>query len=279
MLVPIVQENENTHKANFQGTVYFANNKEELNKIETTIANSGFYPYVTTKEELEELKSSKSKLEKVLNSLMSERLQRWLKLAEDRLKGKGVTMYMTGGNDDALEVTQLIKNSDFVVNPEDTVLDIDGMHEMASLGWANLTPWNCPRDISEEELAEKIEALIPHIKDMKNVIFNFHAPPVDSGLDFCPKLDTSVYPPKPIFKGGREVLFGAGSIAVRKAIEKYQPLLGLHGHIHESRGKVKIGRTLCVNPGSEYAECVLRGVLIILSDKKPKVDTCIFTSG
>ena len=58
-----------------------------------------------------------------------------------------------------------------------------------------------------------------------------------------------------------------GSIAVRAAIEKYQPLLGLHGHIHESRSAQKIGRTLCINPGSEYGEGVLRGILLELSSK------------
>jgi hypothetical protein len=57
---------------------------------------------------------------------------------------------------------------------------------------------------------------------------------------------------------------------VRKAIEKFQPLLGLHGHIHESRSAEKIGRTLCVNPGSEYGEGVMRGVVIELEENKVK---------
>ena len=61
-----------------------------------------------------------------------------------------------------------------------------------------------------------------------------------------------------------------GSSAVRSAIEKHQPLLGLHGHIHESKGFVKIGRTFCVNPGSEYGEGILRGVIIDLEDGKVK---------
>ncbi|GAI38384.1 unnamed protein product, partial [marine sediment metagenome] len=40
-----------------------------------------------------------------------------------------------------------------------------------------------------------------------------------------------------------------GSVAVRRFIEKYQPLATLHGHVHESAGVGKIGKTICVNPG------------------------------
>ncbi len=59
-----------------------------------------------------------------------------------------------------------------------------------------------------------------------------------------------------------------GSTAVRNSIEKHAPLLGLHGHIHESKGFVRLGRTLCLNPGSEYADGILRGALVILGDGK-----------
>jgi len=64
------------------------------------------------------------------------------------------------------------------------------------------------------------------------------------------------------------VMHGAGSKSVRRAIEKYQPLLGLHGHIHESQSVAKIGKTTCINPGSEYGEGVLRGCIVILGDGK-----------
>jgi uncharacterized protein len=39
-------------------------------------------------------------------------------------------------------------------------------------------------------------------------------------------------------------------------------MVSLHGHIHESGGAVRLGRTLAVNAGSEYGEGVLRGVLV-----------------
>lgn len=61
---------------------------------------------------------------------------------------------------------------------------------------------------------------------------------------------------------GQMIMKSVGSVAVREAIEQYQPLIGLHGHIHESRGATRIGRTVCVNPGSEYGEGILRGVIV-----------------
>ena len=51
---------------------------------------------------------------------------------------------------------------------------------------------------------------------------------------------------------------------MREAIERYQPLVGLHGHIHESGGRFRIGRTQTFNPGSEYVQGVLQGVKLTL---------------
>jgi Icc-related predicted phosphoesterase len=129
---------------------------------------------------------------------------------------------------------------------------------MISSGYGNPTPWKCPRDISEDELAGRIDEMADRITESRRVIFNLHVPPFGSGLDVCPRLDTSVDPPKPMV--GDEI--AAGSTAVRAAIERYAPTLSLHGHIHESRGIQRIGRTVCVNPGSEYGEGILRSAVI-----------------
>jgi Icc-related predicted phosphoesterase len=90
-------------------------------------------------------------------------------------------------------------------------------------------------------------------------------------------LDWNTDPPSQIVKGGQLVMFGAGSASVRHAIEIHQPLLGLHGHIHESPGAVKLGRTLCINPGSEYGEGVLRGCLVNIANGK--IDSYQMTTG
>jgi hypothetical protein len=139
---------------------------------------------------------------------------------------------------------------------------------MVNLGWSNPTPWKCPRDHSEEELEAMTEKLVSSVTDKENSVFNIHVPPINCGLDTAPKLDDSVYPPKPVFDKGQAVMFGAGSPAIRRAIEKYQPLVDLCGHIHESRGTTRIGRTLVINPGSEYPEGVLRGAIVNIGEKK-----------
>jgi len=154
---------------------------------------------------------------------------------------------------------------------------IDDVHIMVSIGQSTPTPWKTPREMPDEALAEVIEKMVAQVPDRNCSIFNFHDPPVDSTLDTCPMLDWTTDPPAQIVKAGQVVMHGAGSHSVRAAIEKYQPMLGLHGHIHESAGVAKIGRTVCVNPGSEYGEGLLRGVLANLVDGK--VESYQMTSG
>ena len=88
---------------------------------------------------------------------------------------------------------------------------------------------------------------------------NFHCPPAETSLDQAPALTDDL---RPIVFGGRVMTKPVGSTSMRAAIEQHQPLLGLHGHIHESRGAERLGRTLCVNPGSDYGEGILRGAII-----------------
>jgi len=154
---------------------------------------------------------------------------------------------------------------------------IDDQHTMISVGNSTPTPWKTPREVTDEELGRIIDGMLPKVTDMKSCVFNFHDPPKDSTLDTCPELDWNTDPPAPIVKAGQLVMHGAGSQAVRKAIETHQPVLGLHGHIHESAAAARLGRTLCINPGSEYGEGRLRGALINLTDGE--VDGYQMTSG
>jgi Icc-related predicted phosphoesterase len=148
---------------------------------------------------------------------------------------------------------------------------------MISQGFSTPTPWRTPREVSDEQLGTMIDRMIAQVSDLSRCIFNFHDPPNDSTLDTCPMLDWNTDPPTQIVKAGQVVLFGAGSQSVRRAIEAHQPVLGLHGHIHESPGAIHIGRTLCVNPGSEYGEGILRGCLVNLANGK--VESYQLTSG
>jgi Icc-related predicted phosphoesterase len=169
------------------------------------------------------------------------------------------------GNDDPLFVDELLGSSDMLVNPEGRLVELPGGFTMISVGYSNPTPWDSPRELPEEQLAARIDALAVQVPDMSRAVFNLHVPPKDTPIDQAMALDAEF---RPVMRSGAPVITGVGSRAVRDAITTYQPMLGLHGHIHESRGEARIGRSRSVNPGSEYSEGVLLGALVSLSSKK-----------
>lgn len=274
IIILCVEQPNSTFEAQIAGVKHVASDREELKKMEKNIRNMGYYPYRTNSEESEEFNAHPDKVDKLFSQLMIERLKKWVTMAEDRLKNTGIKIFITGGNDDSPEVDTILGSSDYVECPVERVVDIDDHHEMVSSCYSNITPWKCPRDISEEEIAKKIEEVNSMVKNMDNCVFNFHCPPYDTDLDVCCELDKDL---KPVIRKGNQSFIPVGSKSVRAAIEEYQPLLGLHGHIHEGKGAARIGRTLCLNPGSEYSEGILDGVVINLDEKKIK--SYYFTSG
>jgi len=267
MIVPIIEQPNGSFEANFLGKQVILNNEEEIKQLEQKIRNAGFYPYRTNPQEVTKLKEDEKMLNELFSRLMMESVKKWIEFAESKLQKLKVKCFIMPGNDDQFIIDQILNSSKIIVNPEGKALHLDEHHEMISTGYANITPWRCPRDVSEEELAKKINNMISQVDNIKNCIFNFHCPPYGTTLDLAPKLDENL---KPIVSGGGFIMEHVGSKAIRKAIEEYQPLLGLHGHIHESRGIDNIGRTICLNAGSEYIEGLLRGIIIILSDGKIK---------
>jgi Icc-related predicted phosphoesterase len=230
------------------------------------IGNAGYYPYACDKNEVERLTSNQPAQEEVFNKLMVERLETWLKLASEKYKGNR-KLYVSPGNDDRFIIDDVLKKGDSIIACEGECVQLPDGYEMVTSGWVTPTPWKTAREAPDEKLEVIYEGLMNKAHDYSKLVCNFHCPPYNSGLDTAPKItaDLSVR----VGFGGVE--FGSmGSKACRKMIEKYKPLVGLHGHIHESAGFRRIGPTLCVNPGSEYAEGVLRGYLIFLDNKKVK---------
>ena len=269
LLVPIVRDGS-TCRAGLQGFTYEMTTEAELADFKKKIGTLGYYHLFLSPDEYEAMKSDKEAIETQFVAAAHQRLAEWVHLANERLKDTHIKCYITGGNDDPWAVLAALEENqaEHVVPCEGHLAMVDEDHPMISLGYSNGTPWKTPREISEDELAGKIEAAVQGVTDFSRVIFNFHCPPKDSTLDTCPMLDTSTDPPTVIQEAGQPVLFGAGSTAVRAAIGKYQPLLALHGHIHESRGAIKLGRTQCLNPGSEYGEGILHGVIVNLNGSK-----------
>jgi Icc-related predicted phosphoesterase len=237
----------------------------ELAEAESRIRDMGFYPYRTTDAELDQIWDSPPAVHAVFLSLMRETLSRWLDLAEQRLAGTGIRLYAMTGNDDPPELQQMLRDSPVLTETEDRLLDVGEGMTMISFGYSNPTPWHTPRELDDNELERRIEKMAAGVPDPGRAIFNLHVPPARTTIDKAPALDDSL---KPIVKGGAMVMQSVGSEGVRRVLERHQPMLGLHGHIHESRGAVRLGRTLAINPGSEYGDGVLAGALLELDSKR-----------
>lgn len=274
MVIPIVDQGNGTYQCRFLGNELQIKSREDLDSTVKNIRDAGFYPHMSTPQEVGELQADKGKLTALFEKLMVESIDRWEKFAVERLTGTSVKCYISPGNDDIFAIDSHLLDTGAVFNPEGKVVQVDDSHEMITLGYTNHTPWNSPREVDEDKLEQMIEGMCGQVQNMKNCIFNIHCPPIQTLIDQAPALDSTL---KPIVKGGQLQMIAAGSTATRKMIEKYQPLAGLHGHIHESKGMVKIGRTNCFNPGSEYTEGILRGLVVDFEDGKIRNYT--FTAG
>jgi Icc-related predicted phosphoesterase len=268
-LVPIVRSNGG-YQAYFHGRDQ-GFGEDGLAEFIRAVELPGFYWRVFERGEYEAIEDDPMAKHGLFHELASARLEEWLFLAEDRLAGTGVRLYLTGGNDDEPSVLESLDRHDgeHVVASEGRIVNLDDEHTMVTVGLSTYTPWDTPREASEEEIAQAIEEAVASVPDVSRCVFNFHCPPKDTPIDTCLKLE--VVPgelPRPIRDGGRFLTTGGGSVAVRESIEKYQPLVGLHGHIHESGGRFRIGRTQTFNPGSEYVQGVLQGVKLTLKGGK-----------
>ncbi len=269
VLVPLIDKPGGGWETTLMGTHTDIANQEELDKLKKTIEMMGYYWVHQTCDEFHAYKEDPAKVDTLFKELMLQRLKEWMVLADERLVGTPYKVYMAAGNDDHFEVDQVIEDSAVMVNCNNKNVPV-GDHEMVTFSWANPTPWNTPREKPDEELEPMLEELVAKVKDKSNAIFNFHAPPYGFALDLAPELNKDL-----VQAADRKI--HVGSRAVAHMLEKYQPLIGLHGHIHESRGAQKIKRTLIINPGSEYSEGILKGAVIVL--EKGKVKDYVFTSG
>jgi len=275
VIVPIVELEDGTHRCRFMDHEYRTKSNDELKAIQKEIRYSGFYPYVCSRSEADQISSNPEKMDALFSQMMTDTLQHWLSIAKERLQPAGIKCFLSPGNDDRPEIDPVIDASGYVVNPCGKRVYVDDHHEMVSTGWSNPTPFDSPRETTEEDLAKMIEDMAVQVDNMKGCIFNFHCPPYNSGLDLAPKLETVKGESRPVSRS-REMV-PVGSTSVYNMIEKYQPLLGLHGHIHESEGVFNIGRTTCINTGSLYPQGILKGM--VLNIDKDKIKSYFIVSG
>lgn len=271
-IVPIVHRGNNTYQAILLQQESILHGEEEVQAMMKKIKSRGYYPYVTTPDEIVELTAAPEKVTQLFKIEVLKTAERWLQYADEKLKDTPIRCFVAPGNDDMFELDEMIQASKHVTLAEGQIVDLDDHHQMISSGWSNPTPWHTYREDNEDGLLARYEAMIQKLKEPKTAVFNFHVPPYASTLDDAPELTADLRP-----KYAGNSLIPVGSKAGRAVIEKYQPLLGLFGHIHESKGAVRIGKTQCINPGSMYEQGVLLGALIRL--EKGRLISYVFTTG
>jgi Icc-related predicted phosphoesterase len=267
LMIPVVKRPDGRYDASLQAEK-FVLTEEEIPEFAKKCRMITYLPYVTTPEEVERIAADEAYREGVFERLEQEVIRTWLSLIPDRVPPK-CRVILSPGNDDKLSVDDVIRaeiaDIPNLIFGEEEVVALDEEHEVLCFGWSNPTPFDSPRECSEEELEERLERVVAQVRNMQTAVFCIHVPPYDSVIDYAPLVTEGL---DYVVTGGHVHMVPVGSKTVRKIIEKYQPLLGLHGHIHESPGFVNIGRTQCLNPGSEYAEGILKGFLVEINGPK-----------
>jgi Icc-related predicted phosphoesterase len=264
-IVPIIHQGGDTYKSVLLEQESILHGEDRVQEMEKHIKSRGYYPYRTTPDEITELSESPDRVDEIFHRQVLETAAQWLTYADEKLAGSGTRCFVSPGNDDMFELDDLIRTSRRVELVEGQVVELDAHHEMISSGWSNPTPWHTYREEEEDKLRARLDAMIGQLRDPANCVFNLHAPPFGSTLDDVPELTENLTP-----KLGGRSLVPAGSHAVHDVIMQHKPLLGLHGHIHEGKGAIRVGRTLCINPGSMYEQGRLLGAVIVLEQSKLK---------
>src|ERR671931_2821784 len=272
-LVPIVDDGGGRWHATLLENREELKDEDAVRAFEEAVKRRGYYPFRTTPDELSELAGDEAQWHALFDEHMSATLERWMQMADEKLGGTGIRVFVCPGNDDQLEIDDVVAAAKTVELGEGRVVDIDGF-QLASSGWANRTPWDTYREEDEDDLKRRFDEMIQHVTaEPEKTIFSLHCPPYGTGLDDAPQLTAEM----DLKDAGRSTV-PVGSTAVRQVIEEHQPALGLHGHIHEARGTKRLGKTLCINPGSSYEQGQLLGAVIDLDGKK-KVKKFVLTSG
>ncbi len=264
-IVPIIAQGNGRYSATFLDQQYNTETETDLHAVKQNISDIGYYPYVTDQEEVDALRADAAKMKELFRQQMIRRVGEWVALAEERIGKSGVQFYMMPGNDDDTGVDAMIAQSSYVINPVGKTMQLDEYHEMISFDYANPTPWHTPREWSEDEYYERIKTSASKLKNVSRAVFMIHVPPYDSGLDTAPELDKNL---RPRVTMGDVLRIPVGSTGVRRALQELQPLVSVHGHVHEAPGQSKIGRTTCFNAGSEANQGILRGFVFDLGKDK-----------
>jgi Icc-related predicted phosphoesterase len=260
-LIPIVSRDDGRWTAELLGTRRTASTEKELAELDRSIADVGYYGVRVSPDEHAEMERDPELVKRHFREQIVRRVHDWMTLAAERLDGSNVPMFLMPGNDDDFEIDHVLAESPYARNVNEQVIDLTSDYQLVSMGWSSPTPWSTPRELPEEEFLDRLSALMRGVKDARKTVIMTHVPPYDSGLDTAPLLSPDL---RPTVSAGDLLRGPVGSTGVRRAIESFRPVLGVHGHIHESGGERRIRDTVCINAGSEANHGILRGFLVDL---------------
>lgn len=266
-IVHIEEKGDGSFRSNFMGIENSFSSLEEVDNFKKAVQTAGFYPYICKIDEWNALKLDTQAMDVLFAKLMKKSLEEWMDFAERKLKGTNIKCFVMPGNDDPLSVTDILKESSILIDPDCRVVQLDDHLTMVGCGFSNPTPWDSPRECSEIELKAMIDKFMKDVPDPEKCVLCAHVPPYNSTLDDAPKLSADLQVQS---SGGQIETAPVGSTAVMDAIKQYGYILSLHGHIHEVHAIKNIGRTLAINPGSEYSDGVLHGALVSIAGNKIK---------
>jgi uncharacterized protein len=238
--------------------------RSEFERFRTECANRGWLVHELQDNDSVSNVVGPDILKEYMESELRALLRRWTEEAERLLKATNHHIYFIPGNDDPLLCDEFFRSPPFV--------PVDGKHVRISenlavlgIGGSNPTPWNTLREFTEQQLEDLINSSVsPDLISVPTILFA-HSPPWKSGLDKAPLLNRDLTYATVLGAASESPI---GSRSVREAIERMQPLLGLFGHAHDSKGYARIGQTLCINPGSTYYAGRLQGCAITIKNNR-----------
>lgn len=141
------------------------------------------------------------------------------------LEKLNVKIIAVPGNMDSKEILEFLEEKGMSI--EKKIVNVKG-YVFAGLGGAIAHNKIYPYNLGELNAKKVLDEILKG-SDAKKTILVTHSPPKDTKLDLA---------------GGKVHI---GSKEIGKAIEKYQPLLSVFGHVHEAEGEIMIGNTLCIS--------------------------------
>jgi Icc-related predicted phosphoesterase len=133
------------------------------------------------------------------------------------------------GNLDQLDVIDFLREQGVCLHGESRRYGALGIF---GCGGSNRTPFHTPTELTDEEISLLLERAYAGVADMRPVLMICHTPPAHTTTD---RISSGLH---------------VGSRAVRAFIEAHQPEVCITGHIHESAGVDRVGRTVVINAGA-----------------------------